>query len=192
MIKKHLYIYTLFLGIFAILYHPVFIEHKAYLYDENNLIENIQAGVLIFNSILFLLAAFKKRDDRLLMLFFSWLMFSFFLREVDVEKFNLPAIIIFLGGHGIGRNSMLAIGFLTIIFFYFKKPKEYNQLFKKYAFTFEGLLIAQAAVWLFISDFCEKSHALAYHQYYEELFELYGYLLLFFAALSALKREKNI
>lgn len=188
--KYYLYIYGFFIGIFALFIYPVFITDHPKLYNENGLIENLQALTLILTSILFLLNALKKnRNDRLFMLFFAWLTFSFFLREVDVEDFDLPSIIIFLGGHGVGRNTMLALGFLTIIFFYIKERKFYNPLIKKFALSFEGVLIIQSAIFLVCSDFFEKSHSLAYHQFYEELFELYGYLLLLIAALLLRKKQ---
>lgn len=84
--------------------YAVFLLGDMSTYGEDGLLENIQSVVLFITSIVFLIPGlYRKRDGKLVFLFFSLLSFSFALREVDVETFDIPSILIVMGS-GIGKK----------------------------------------------------------------------------------------
>ncbi len=94
--------------------YAVFYGNRTHLYADNGLIENSQAVLLGIACLVYLAAAaIGKKSDKLIHLFCSVLCLSFLLREMDVEDFNLPPAVVFLG-HGIGRNTMLVTAFIAI------------------------------------------------------------------------------
>src|SRR5688572_24415927 len=85
------------------------------IYAENALLENIQAVLLAGACIVFLgPAAFEKRSDKLILLSCSWLCLAFVLRELDVERLDVPDSLKFIGS-GTGRNVLIAGGALILI-----------------------------------------------------------------------------
>ena len=65
-----------------------------------------------------------------MLVFFSLLCFSMVLREVDVENLNVIDDLKFIG-HGVGRNTMLTIGFVAIVIYALLDYKYYIKLAKK-------------------------------------------------------------
>lgn len=83
-------------------------------YAENNLLESTQALTLAL-ALVFLVPVFDSvRNDRLIAVFMSLLSLGFILRELDVEQFDLPNILILLGS-GKGRNLLLGTGLLLTL-----------------------------------------------------------------------------
>ena len=98
--------------IFWSLLSGVWLENTS-VFSENGLLENVQALTLIITLFFFLAPTFNRfRSDRLLGVFFSFLTLSFILRELDIETFDLPNILILMGS-GQGRNLLLAVGILS-------------------------------------------------------------------------------
>ena len=181
--KNNIYILVIFTGLFFLFGYQVYMHNQTSLYAENGILENIQALVLMISCIIFILPViYQKREDKFILLFFSLLCFSFFLREVDVEDFNLPSILIFIGS-GIGRNIMLTVGFLALFMNFYKNRESYKKLIRVFSFSNEGLLILQSAVFLFIGRYFETKILMPHHVFLEEIFELFGFLSLLFAAL---------
>ena len=105
------------LGVIAWSFYGVIGLSDFDIFDENNLLENTQAFVLMFVFFLYLLPLFDPlRGDKLIAVFFAILTLAFLLRELDIEKFDLPKILILLGS-GNGRNILLASGFLSTLGF---------------------------------------------------------------------------
>lgn len=150
-------------------------------YQENALLENLQALILSISFFVFLMVLKEKRNDRTLVLFFAILCLSFVLRELDVERFDLPEIIIFLGA-GKGRNFMLLAGFSTTLFFFIKHRVAYNKVLRAFISSPMFRLLMAAMVALIASDIFERS-SLDHHVYYEEISELFGYTLLLVASI---------
>ena len=79
------------------------------------LLESTQALTLALSLLFFLVPVFdSSRNDRLIAVFMSLLSLGFILRELDVEQFDLPNILILLGS-GKGRNLMLGTGLLLTL-----------------------------------------------------------------------------
>ncbi|MDG0970474.1 MAG: hypothetical protein P8O06_11605 [Porticoccaceae bacterium] len=157
-------------------------------YDENNLLENIQALTLGLSLLLFLMPlADRSRNDRLIAAFFSVLVVGFILRELDVEKFDLPSIIVFVGS-GKGRNAMLAIGFFVLLSVAVFNFRYYFSLAKCFIRSRVGITAIIAGIFLIVGDMFEKID-IPHHVLIEESFELIGYTILLAAASSVARRE---
>ena len=113
--------------IFWSLFSGVWLENTS-VFSENGLLENVQALTLIITLFFFLAPTFNRfRSDRLLGVFFCFLTLSFILRELDIETFDLPNILILMGS-GQGRNLLLAVGILSTIGFALFKFRYYLDL----------------------------------------------------------------
>ena len=163
--------------------YSVFLFDNISLYQENGLLENIQAILLFITFLVFLLPAlFQKRNDKLILIFFALLSFNFILRELDVEKFDLPNILILLGS-GIGRKILIAIGFIGITIYALFNVKYYFNLSIHLLKSSAGILFFMAAVFLFVGGFFEDAE-FQHHVYFEEQSELLGYVLYLLASLK--------
>lgn len=172
------------MGVFLWYAHSVFILNDATVYSENGPLENLQAIVLVICTLAFLIpVAQNKGSAKLILLSCSWLCFSFVLRELDVERLNVPYVIKLIGSGG-GRNAMLALGFLALLvcaaakFSYYKKA---GILFLK---SKPGILLMLAGVFLVIGDVFENSHSIIHNVFFEESFELLGYGLILLSAFA--------
>ena len=69
--------------------YSVYIRQDFSVFDENNILENLQALILLAVIAVYIMPIFQgHRTDKLLCLFFVWLAVVFFLREVDVDRLN--------------------------------------------------------------------------------------------------------
>jgi hypothetical protein len=159
---------------------------QAGIYAENGLIENMQASLLAVSCIVYLAAAaFAKKPGKLIPLFFSLLCYSFVLRELDMEKFNIPYALKFLGS-GAGRNATIAAAFIAILAIAALGDFRY---YAKAAIGFiksrAGILLIAGGVFILIGDFFEKFEGIVDHVYFEEITELFAYVLILLSALAA-------
>ncbi|NOY73432.1 MAG: hypothetical protein GXP14_13865 [Gammaproteobacteria bacterium] len=161
---------------------------------ENGLMESIQVLLIVFSFILFFILAIKNTDLRLrlLCLTLTLLCFSFFLREVDIEDFNLPGIIILLGS-GPGYRILLAILWLAIILYSIKKLKEIKPFYLNYLQSRAGYALFLSAGLLISGSFFDKEliNILRY-EFYEELLEMNGYFALVLSTFLTYKFSINI
>jgi len=158
------------------------------IFDENNLLENTQAFVLLLVFFLFLVPLFEPfRGDKLIAVFFAILTLAFLLREVDIEKFDLPKILILLGS-GNGRNILLALGFLSTLGFALFKFRYYLDLARCFLRNRTGFATLVAGLFLIVGDMFEKIDV-PYHVLYEESLELLGYAFLLSAAARLSRKE---
>jgi len=180
---------TIFTGIFCWFGYSVYVLNQASIYAENGLLENIQVFTLISSCLVFLLPVLhQKREDKLVLLFFSFLCFSFILREIDVEHFDIP-IFLKTVGSGIGRNIMLAVGFIAMTTYALLNFTYYKILARVFLVSIEGLLIIMAGILLYIGDYFEHYKLIQHHVFLEEIFELSGYVLILLAALILSKKK---
>lgn len=145
------------------------------LVQENGLIENIQAILLLFSAGLFLFnSTIGPKGERLIMLFFSFLSFAFFLREVDVEKLGLPIAFEYLFS-GLGRNLLLSMLLSAILLRGFSRFRHYWQHSLAFLYSIKGVLIITTGSLLVIGDVMEGLKTLENHVLLEESFEVLAY-----------------
>ena len=173
--------------IFWSLFSGVWLENTS-VFSENGLLENVQALTLIITLFFFLVPIFNRfRSDRLLGVFFSFLTLSFILRELDIETFDLPNILILMGS-GQGRNLLLAVGILSTIGFALFKFRYYLDLSVCFLKSRTGFACLGAGMFLVVGDIFENVQ-IPLNVLYEESFELIGYSLLLIAASRFARRE---
>lgn len=171
----------LFLCFFCWSLYTVFITENESIYKENGIVENTQVFILFITFLAFIIPSFyQNRNDKLIFIFFSLLILNFMLRELDVEEFNLPKILIIIGA-GIGKKILLAIGFTSILLYATFDIKHYLHLSNELLRSKAGSLIFTAPVFLFLGGFFEDAQ-FQHHEYFEEISELTGYILLLLAA----------
>jgi len=179
----------IFVGIIGYFFYSVYFLNQVSIYIENGWLENTQVITLILSCIIFLIPLFgQKREDKLILLFFSLLCFSFILREVDVEDFEIIAILKFLG-HGIGRNIMLSSGFIIIAVYTMLNYDYYKDLAKEFIRSLAGRLIIAAGFLLVIGSIFEHRDSILHYVFLEEIFELLGYVLILITALLLSKNK---
>ena len=168
----------IFLGLIFWSSYSVYVLNKTSIYAENGLLENIQVfTIAIACLVLFLPVVYQKRTDKLILLFFSFLCLSFVLREVDVEDLNIPSVLKYIGS-GIGRNVLLAAGFVTMFSYAMFNITHYKNVLSSFLVSKEGAWIITAGILLCIGEFFENMNYVSHHVLLEELSELSGYVLI--------------
>ena len=189
--KLFILVLSLFFIFFCWSFYVVFFLNNASFYKENGTLENIQVLLLFATFLIFLLPTlYQKRDDKLIFGFFSLLIFNFILRELDVEEFAIPKILILIGS-GIGRKVILAIGFVSLLLYATFNFKYYTNLSKELLQSKAGALIVISPIFLFLGGFFEEAQ-FQHNEYFEEISELIGYILLFFVALIFFNRSLGV
>jgi hypothetical protein len=163
------------------------LDDQALMSVENGLIETMQAVLLAISCIFYLTAAaLKEKPGKLIFLFCSLFCYSFVLRELDVEKFDIPYPLIFIGS-GAGRNVTIAVAFIAILACAaLRNFRFYEKAAKGFIKSRPGMLLIAGGVFLFIGEFFEKYDAIVNHVYWEEISELFAYVLILVSSLAAL------
>ncbi|HTN30120.1 MAG TPA: hypothetical protein VL178_04710 [Pseudomonas sp.] len=168
--------------------YALFVENNTNVYAENGILETLQAVLLGLSCILFLAtAAWEKGAGRLVILFCSLLCYGFVLREVDVETFDIPDLLIQLGS-GAGRNATLAAGLLVLcLTALFAGLREQFRLGLDFARSRSGLLLLTGLGFLLLGDVFEKEllGSFQHHVFFEEMSELLGDLMILLSAVTA-------
>ena len=179
---------ALILAIVLWSFYAVMLLDDSSVYAENNLLESTQALTLALALVFFLVPVFDSvRNDRLIAVFMSLLSLGFILRELDVEQFDLPNILILLGS-GKGRNLLLGTGLLLTLATALFKFRYYLSLSRCFFRHGAGIATLFAGLFLVIGDMFEKID-IPYHVLYEESLELVGYAILLLAASKLARRE---
>lgn len=179
---------ALILAIVLWSFYAVMLLDDPSVYAENNLLESTQALTLSLALVFFLVPVFDSvRNDRLIAVFMSLLSLGFILRELDVEQFDLPNILILLGS-GKGRNLLLGTGLLLTLATALFKFRYYLSLSRCFFRHGAGIATLFAGLFLVIGDMFEKID-IPYHVLYEESLELVGYAILLLAASKLARRE---
>ncbi len=176
---------AIILAVNAVLYYFAISQQQSWLYDENALMENLQAATALCAG--FIALILPKQNNHLAKVAgyaFGFLGLAIFLREVDVERlpYDIPAFLVWLG-HGIGRNLMLVVLLALVLW----QTKPVTGLIKNnlgaLITTPVGLLMGSALAVLLLSDLFERGViGGASHVFYEELMELNGFALFLFAS----------
>lgn len=164
--------------------YSVFVLNDSTVYAENGPLENLQAALLAICSLTFLIpVVLKKPPVKLILLSCSWLCFSFFLRELDVERLNVPDAVKLIGS-GAGRNGMLVLGFLTLLAFAAARFSFYKEAVLLFLKARPGVLMMLAGVLLFAGEIFEKSHSIRHNAFFEEELELLGFSFILLSAFA--------
>lgn len=160
----------------------MFYAGNSSIHAENHFIENAQAVACALAMLAFLGAAFFNGEKaKAIPLFFAVLAFAFILREVDVERLDVPEICKTLGA-GKGRNIMVSAMLVGVFAAAFIKFKFYLNAAFKFAKTRAFYWGVAAAAVLIASDIVERTHPFAHYEFWEETLELVGYTLFLIAA----------
>jgi len=168
-------------------YYWVINSGMSQLHAENNLLENIQVTLLALTTIAFLTHLFHTgRYHHFFALCGALFCFTAILRELDVETFAIPEILILLGS-GTGKRVMLVslwlflIGYIVFNYQKIKPRFWYDLIFEK-----ATLVIILGGCLLIIGDLFDRRIIIVHHrQFYEELFETNGYLLIWIGAIMS-------
>ncbi|MGZ8188892.1 MAG: hypothetical protein ACXWTN_09050 [Methylosarcina sp.] len=147
--------------------------------------ENLQ-GILLFIAGLTYSQAvlYVQKSHRLLPLGGALLCLSFLLRELDVEKFDLPGWIILLGS-GYGRNILLISLCLLVVVLLIKNHKHYLPAVLNLLSRKTGIFAILGGFLLVLGSlFDDELFDVKLYQFYEELTEMNGYYFILLSALN--------
>ncbi len=155
------------------------------IYSEGGPIENIQSCLLAIACGLYLVRAAEKRSDRLILLACALLCYGFVLRELDVEDFDIPGALKWIGSRAV-RNATVAMGF-TAIFLYAALTglSRHGRCAMRFIRSRSGLLLATAGFFLLVGEFMESSKPWSAHPFLEEMAELMAYVLILLSTMAA-------
>ena len=163
---------------------------KAYLYDENQLMEHVQLLLLLTVGIVFWLLGSLKNWNivkassaslSLLAYLGSALSFSFILREMSVKKTDIDWLIFIVDGQGF-KLVMLMV-WLPLLYKAFQHKAVYIEIIKKAILSPTAVFLMLAAGLLASGGLFDKEIIVVeYFRFYEEALELngYGFMLLDF------------
>jgi hypothetical protein len=174
-----------------------FILSVLFLYPEINTEEDgtVEAAQSIFIALAMVVFAYhafisKEIKSKLASFGFSLLSLTFLLRELDVEKLDIPSFLIMLGS-GTGRNLLLGSLWIILLILTFKyKSVEKNKIVS-FLFSIPGQVLMFSALMLVLGAMMDKNIFSLQNlttRFYEELLELLAYIYLFVAAILRVKQ----
>lgn len=165
---------------------------KAYLYDENQLMEHVQLLILLTVGIVFWLLGSLKNwhivkassaSLSLLAYLGAALSFSFILREMSVKKTEVDWLIFIVDGQGF-KLVMLMV-WLPLLYKAFQYKAVYIEIIKKAIISPTAVFLMLAAGLLGAGGLFDKEIiVIEYFRFYEEVLEMNGYGFMLLAALS--------
>lgn len=153
------------------------------LYGENNWMENGQVILLALSTMVFLWA-WPQADvyQRTLLLACSIFCVSSILRELDIEKLDVPVWVVLLGS-GLGKKIFLAVIWLSLLSRFFIQRQYFIAQLMVYASSLTGKCILLGGVLMLLGlPFDRQWIDTTHGQFYEEIFEFSGYYCLLVAA----------
>lgn len=159
-----------------------------WIYDENSVIENIQAGALMLSFIALISASpFRIKFTRWLTLFFAATCMAMFLREVDVEDLNVPNIIKLIGS-GTGRDLIMGTCFIALTIHFLRYYRHKTAMIKPILKSRVAILSIIGGLFLVFGEIGEELGM----QLFEELAEMTGALLILTAAILFVRNPENL
>jgi hypothetical protein len=175
---------SFFVAVFIWASHAVFVLDNVNVYAENGPLENMQVGFIVMSCFTFLSPlTLKKNPEKLTHLFCFWLCYSFLVRELDIERLDAPDFLVLIGS-GMGRNIILAVGFISLTGYALSKFSYYKEVALAFLKSKTGLLLMLGGLFLVIGTLFEISSSINQNVLFEELFELGGYCFILVSALS--------
>lgn len=159
-----------------------------HLHDENGVFENIQVMLLALTIAAFCLQLFfKKSSHRIFPSAGSFLCLVFILRELDVEKLDVPQIFILLGS-GSGRNILMALLGVSLLMYAIINFSSIRTFLPQFFFETSSLTILAGLLFLVSGGLFDKeSIETVYFQFFEEILEVTGYYLMFAGSVIVLQ-----
>lgn len=157
---------------------------------ENGPMENTQAVSLALSAMVFAVIAFQARDttERCLYWCLTLHCLGFFSREVDLEDFDLPYLVVFLGT-GMVRYIFLGVIWLGLISFFLRRIDRSLVVLRSWLASTPGVAMIAGAVFYLMSRPFDKSVPnldVATLTFVEELLETNATLLMLSSALLSL------
>ncbi len=151
--------------------------NSSWVYTESGAIEMSQTVLLVLTFLCFVYAFFANphSNERMITLFFAVLTWVFLLREVDFERLGLPEFMVLLL-YGKGRAITVIVGFAIAFIGAATRFKNYVEKSKSFMLSSRGVLTVMTGVFLVIGSFFEHNFRSANSEFFEEGFELLGYL----------------
>jgi len=165
--------------------YSVFALGRVQIYAENGLIESTQVYLLALACGIYLATlALEKRSDKLLLLSCSLLCYGFIVRELDIETFAVPQALVVVGS-GVGRTMILALVIVAIgLYAALTDLAHYRKAAAEFLRSRPGVLLMAGGVFLVVGEFIEKSKILPHGDFFEEMAELFAYLLIFLSSIA--------
>jgi hypothetical protein len=186
------FIFSLMMLLSVILAVQVIIFDQAYLYGENELMENIQLGLLLTVAIVFFRLIGEKHWSSVehsapsLMLLSNLgaaLSISFIIREMSCKETEIDWLIFFVDGQG--YKLLMLLIWVPLLLKAFKFKHEYISIVKKSILSSTALFLMAAVVCLTVSALFDKEIIVVeYFRFYEEIAEINGYGFMLLAAMS--------
>lgn len=167
----------------SIFYVLTFTFNMHDIYAENHAMEDLQVTLIALAGLtsLFSYRHISERWQYWYCITLTLLCYSFLLRELDIELFNVPQLIITLTS-GLGRTIILAMGWSVVIFYMLRYFNLYRRTHVILLQTSAGRLLIISAAFLFLSYLFDRQLEFTHHVFYEELVEVCAYYCLFIAA----------
>ncbi len=153
-------------------------------HNENGLLENLQVCFLLSSLILYMWSAiYSTKKVKLIFLMLATLCYAFVLREIDVEKLDVPEFFKIIGS-GLGRNITVSTLFLLILVFvskngflkFLKSVIEFNS-------NFPNRFLVFSCCFLILAGYFEVTKNIKHNVFFEEVLELFAYELIFLSSL---------
>ncbi|AKJ29381.1 hypothetical protein [Caldimonas brevitalea] len=177
------------LGLYALVFvgcaYGVIALDLTHLFAEDGTLEMLEAAVLAVACVVFLVGAARRpQPQRLILLFLALLMLAFSLRELDVERFDVPELVKQLGA-GKGRNVLLGSGLALIVGYASLRFGLYWRAGFGFLHTTAGKLLLWGGAFVVLGELFEKYFLVPHHVLFEESFELLGYCLIVLCGVAA-------
>ncbi|PLX85349.1 MAG: hypothetical protein C0617_04560 [Desulfuromonas sp.] len=176
----------------ALCVYLVFKSGMREVYMENGLVENAQAVLLVISGVAFLVALARARGGhRFVLLGFILLCVSFLLRELDVEKFDLPRVLIHVGS-GVGRNVIVSLAWAALALYMVRHFRLCMEMLRYWLLSKTGAFLLAGGVLLLLGAMFDRGLASSgYGRFYEEMLELNGYGAILLGALFSRARLRK-
>ena len=152
-------------------------EHH-HLHKENHALENLQAMLLAVGTVVYLIPRIGIPLLPPLSIAMSLLCFSFLLRELDVERLDVPVFLHWIGS-GIGKRILLAVLWLAMLQRIYRASCDGNIDWQPLIFSRLSLCVAAVLGLLILGYGMDREvFPLAHTRLYEEMAETNAYFLL--------------
>lgn len=161
-----------------------------FLYQENGVIENLQALLLAGSCYVFLRNAGRcEKQYTTIFLLLALISASCFFREFDVREFGWPALITSMISGDV-KNGILVLLAVPLVIRIVRQFHLFKAQITRYALSCSGLLFCLSGLLLVFGGIFDRGffHVPLY-RFYEELAELNGY---FFYFLSAVRSRQSL
>lgn len=173
------------LGFTAWIAFAVFHQDMHSVYAEQGPLENLQAFVLAIASFVYIaLSTRHKPSDRLVLMFCGVMCAGLLSRELDIESFDVPAALIFIGS-GAGRTATLVLAVAALLLMAWRDFHRFRQSAVSFVRSKPFQLLMAAGIMLFFGDCFEKQTQVFHHVMLEEVSELFGYGLILLSSIAA-------